>query len=620
MSIGGVIGKSLMVDLGSSSTRSESIPDQDILDYLGGYGLGCKVIFEAQKAKIDALSPEATVGIVTGPLTGTKAITGNRFMVIGKSPKTGTWGDANCGGNFGPGLKFAGYDAVYFTGAAPDPVYLLIENGNASVQNASDLWGLDSNETEDRLKEKHGKKAVVACIGQAGEMQSMLSCIMNDYGRAAGRSGLGAVLGAKKIKAVVAVGDGSVPVADPDRLEKTRRKSVEGFPSNPFYPLFHTYGTAGLTANACITGDTPIKNWAGAPSDFLDVAKISDDSVNAYLERPYGCWHCPIACGGHVRVKEGQYAVATHKPEYETLGTFGTLCLNDSLESIIKLNDICNRAGLDTIGTGATVAFALECYEKGIITKEDTGGIDLTWGDDKAIVRLTELIAKNEGIGKLFFNGIAGAEKQLGADKVSEFAMHIGGEELPMHDSRLNPGAATSYQLDATPGRHTQGGSWMLEAGYIIPGLEKHFAAFEDKYTFSGKGDAAKAVSCYMHSVNAAGLCMFGALMSEENAISESLSAVMGTEYSMEKFLETGWRIATLRMAFNNREGVLSTKLAVPKRMLGAPPLDAGPLKDVEIEKKIQDREYLEAMGWDINTAEPTKQTVQTLGLTSVVG
>jgi aldehyde:ferredoxin oxidoreductase len=613
------MGKYLVVDLGRSSVSSEPVPEEVVLDYLGGYGFGCKYIYENQKAKADPLSLGNILGFVTGPLTGTNAVTGNRFTVVGKSPKTGTWGDANCGGNFGPGLKFAGFDAVYFHGASKEPVYLLVENGKASLQSAADLWGLDSNETEDNLKEKHGKRATVACIGPAGEQQSMLSCVMNHYGRAAGRSGLGAVMGSKRLKAIVAVGDAKVPVADAERLDAARKKCVDSFADNPLYGLFHTYGTAGLTANSCMSGDTPIKNWSGVPADFPNAASISDESVNALLEKPYGCWRCPIACGGHVRVKEGKYAVAGHKPEYETLGVFGTLCLNDNLASIVKANDICNRAGLDTIGAGATVAFAIECYESGAITKADTGGLELTWGNDEAIVKLTELIAKNEGIGTLFFNGIAGAQKKLGS-KVAEYAMHIGGEELPMHDSRLNPGAATSYHLDATPGRHTQGGSWMLEAGFALPGLAKYYPPIEDKYAAGGKGGAGKAASCFMHSLNCAGLCMFGALMFVEDSFPEFLTAALGTDYSMDRILETGWRIATLRMAFNLREGVSPAKFDVPKRMLGVPPLTAGPLKDVRLDKETQDREYLEAMGWDTKTAAPKAETIEKLGLSATVG
>ena len=619
MNIGGIMGKSLNVDLSAKTTDSAHISDDDYLDLIGGYGVGCRVLYEKQRAKIDALSAESMFAVTTGPLTGTRAITGNRFTVVGKSPKTGTWGDANCGGTFGPGLKAAGVDNIFVVGASETPIYLLIENGEATIQDASQLWGLDSNETEQRLLDKHGKNARVACIGPAGERQSMLACIMNDFGRAAGRSGLGASMGSKKLKAVVAVGDRKVPVADPDRLAAARKKYIDGFKDNDSYELFNTYGTAGITDNACITGDTPIKNWAGVPADFPNSARISDDAVKDLVEKPYGCWQCPIACGGHVRVEGGKYAVATHKPEYETLGAFGTLCLNDSLESIVMANDICNRAGIDTIGAGTTVAFALECFEKGVLTKEEAGGLDLVWGNDEAIVELTDLIAKDDGAGKIFSNGISAAAKYFGEERVREFAMHIGGEELPMHDSRLNPSLATSYHVDATPGRHTQGGAWFHEASFKPSGIEKYYSAVEDKYTYTGKGDAAKFLSCYYHVVNAAGMCMFGAVCCDAEALPEFLSAVTGTEYSMEQVIEAGRRIATLRMAFNLREGIMSAKLPVPARLLGNPPLQSGPLKGVQIDNRTQTGEYLEAMGWDPESGRPTEETIEELGLKSLL-
>ena len=619
MDIGGVTGKNINVDLTDGTTAVENMPQQLYVDYLGGYGIGSHLLYQRQPARVDALSADSIFGLTTGPLTGTRAITGNRFTAVGKSPKTHTWGDANCGGNFGPGLKAAGADAVYVRGIAKKPVYLLVEDGVAKVLDASDIWGLDSNETEDALVKRHGKNARVACIGPAGERVSLLACIMNDYGRAAGRSGLGALMGSKRLKAVVAVGNQEVKVADPDKLLAVRKKCLEHFKTNDSYELFHKYGTAGITANACTTADTPIKNWGGVPADFPDPDKISDDNVNKYLEKPYGCWGCPIACGGHVRVKEGPYAVAGHKPEYETLGVFGTMCLNDSLESIIKLNDICNRAGLDTISAGATVAFAIECYENGIITKADTGGLALAWGDDAAIVKLTEQIARDEGVGKIFSDGVQTAARKLGESRCRQFAIHVGGEELPMHDSRLSPGLATSYQVDATPGRHTQWGAWFHEANFLPTGADSYYEKYDDKYTYTGKGDAAKYLSCYGHAVNAAGMCMFGAVCCPIEALPEFLTAAMGIEYTMDRVVETGWRIATMRMAFTVREGVVPPKLDLPARMIGSPPLDSGPLKGVVVDGKTQTREYLEAMGWDTETARPHAATLEKLRLAAVV-
>lgn len=619
MNIGGVTGKILNVDLSNGSVKTEDIKEQVYLQYIGGYGLGSYLLYQRQSAYIDPLGPENILGLTTGPLTGTRAITGNRFTAVAKSPKTHTWGDANCGGNFGPGLKEAGIDAVFFEGIADKPIYLLIENGKSRIMDAADIWGCDSNETEDKLKDKHGKQARVACIGPSGEGVSLLACIMNDYGRAAGRSGLGAVMGSKKLKAVVAVGDQSVPVADKEKILEVRKKCLENFKTSASYENLHKYGTAGITADACTTADTPIRNWGGTPTNFPNPDQISDDNVIRYLQKPYGCWGCPIACGGLVEVKEGKYAGPAHKPEYETLGAFGTLCLNDNVESIIKLNDICNRAGLDTISTGATVAFALECFENGILTKTDTGGLDLSWGNDEAIVELTELIAKNEGIGKLFYDGMRSAMIKLGAEKCYEYGMHVAGEELPMHDSRLNPGLATSYQVDATPGRHTQFGAWFYECDFYPTGADKLFKTYEDKHVYTGKADAGKFITCFGHVVNASGMCMFGAMCSPIEAVPEFLSAVMGQDYTIERVIETGWRIATLRMAFTVREGIKPAQIALPGRMIGQPELKDGPLKGIVVDNRTQTREYLELMGWNPDTAEPLQATIAKLGLDGVV-
>ena len=618
MALKGVMGKILWVDLGAGSITEEVLAPDLYEKFLGGYGLGAYLLYTRQKPNVDPMGPESILGVLTGAVTGTNAITGNRFIVVGKSPKTGTWGDANCGGTFGPALKRAGVDGVLFTGLSEKPVYLSIMDGKAELKDAAELWGLDSNETDDKLKEEYGKTAEVACIGPSGERCELLACIMNDKGRAAGRSGLGAVMGAKKLKAIVADGQQEIPEADPDKVKEIRKQQLDFFKQdNALYDIFSSYGTSGVTANACKTGDTPIKNWGGTPDDMPEVEKISDDAVQEIQEKKYGCWHCPIACGGHVKVESGPYPVETHKPEYETLGAFGTLCLNNNLESIVKVNDICNRAGIDTIATGATVAFAIECYENGLVTKEDTGGLELTWGNHEAIVALTDQIAKAEGFGAKFVNGMAKGADQIQAD-TSEYEMHVKGEELPMHDPRCSPGLGCSYQIDATPGRHTQMGAWFHEALFCPPGLDKYYDGYDldtQKYVYSGKGSAAKVISNFGHVLNAAGFCMFGVVSMQADAMPAFLSAVTGKEYTMADVIETGARIAAMRTAFNLREGVNALDTKVPARMLGKPPLPSGPTKDVTVDSETQIKEYLEAMGWDPATGKPTKETLEALGL-----
>lgn len=613
MSLMGKIGKMLFVDLAKGKITEEPLTDELTLKYIGGYGLGAYILYTRQRAKVDPLGPGNMLGFLTGPLTGTPAITGNRYVVVGKSPKTLTWGDANSGGYFGPAMKAAGVDAVFFTGISKKPVYLALTDGKWELRDAAKLWGKDSNETDDMLKAKYGKQAVIACIGPCGERKNLLACVMNDKGRAAGRSGLGAVMGSKRLKAIVACGSGKVPVADPKRMLEIRKRCMEVMKKQGFFEVLSKYGTSGITAGACATGDSPIKNWAGTPEDMPNASKISDEAVKKYQIKKFGCWQCPIACGGIMNVEKGPYATHEgHKPEYETLAVFGNMCLNDNVESIIRINEICNKYGMDTISTGATLAFAIECYERGIITKEDTGGLELTWGNHQAHVALTEQMGNGTGFGgKVLGDGIKKAVARIGKE-AEVAAMHVQGEELPMHDPRCNPGLGTSYQMDATPARHTQFSSWVAEGEFAPPGF--NFPKF-NKYKYTGKGEIHATLSNYMHVVNAAGLCMFGALVIPHTAPAEFLSAALGTEISFDKFLEIGARIAALRMSFNIREGLLNIKFKVPDRVLGRPPLTKGPLKGITVDAKTQTREYLKAMGWDTKTGKPTKATLKKLGL-----
>ena len=353
------------------------------------------------------------------------------------------------------------------------------------------------------------------------------------------------------------------------------------------------------------------QNWAGSgPEDFPNAKAISDEAVLKYQEGKFGCWQCPIACGGLLRVTKGPYATeeTVHKPEYETLCALGTLCLNDNVESIIKLNDICNRMGLDTISTGCAIAFAIECYENGIITKKDTGGIELTWGNHEAIVAMTEKIAKREGFGDILADGTKRAASKIGKGS-EEFAIHISGQELPMHDPKLNPGLATTYQLDATPARHTLGSE-----GFLVPPaglkLSKH-----ERTVYTGRAEDHRKAASLMHVVNATGLCMFGYLSFDARYIPDAINAVTGWDVTMEELMEIGERIATVRHLFNLREGINPMKLKVPGRMLGKPPLSTGNLKGITVDSETMIKEYLHAMGWDAVTTKPSPERLKALGL-----
>ncbi|MBM4041509.1 MAG: aldehyde ferredoxin oxidoreductase family protein [Planctomycetes bacterium] len=614
MAVPGTMGKIAFVDLAKGKVAIESPADEVYRKYLGGYGLGAYYLYTRMKAKVDPLGPQNTLGLLAGPLSGTPAVCGNRFAAVGKSPKTGGFGDANCGGDFGPKLKFAGLDGIFFTGKAKKPAYVVIHKGAVEVKDAADLWGGDVAATEEKLKAAYGNEAAIASIGPAGEAVTLLACIMNDRDRAAGRSGLGAVMGSKRLKAVVAVPSLAIPLANEAKMKANRTAYVKKMRETGLYQVFHKFGTSGITAGSVASGDCPVKNWAGSAEDFKAAGKISDEAVLDVVTKPYGCWHCPIACGGFVKTS-GPYAVEGGKPEYETLGSFGAMMLMDDLAAICKVNDLCNRNGMDTISTGCTLAFAFECYEKGILTKADTGGLELTWGNAAAMVALVEQIVRRQGLGAVLANGAKAAAQKLGKGAM-DCAMQIQGEEVPMHDPRLSPGLATSYRLDATPGRHTQFSAWPVEAGFAIAGLEHLYGGWtpEKKYDYTGKAKAHRAQSALMHVINAEGVCMFGACCLPAQAQVDFLNAAMGTGWSLDHVLAIGDRIANLRIAFNLREGLKNTKIKVPGRIIGRPPLQTGPTKGVIVDLPLQQKEYLDEMGWT-QDGVPTAATLQRLGL-----
>lgn len=611
MAVPGTMGKVLVVDLTRHEISVETPGDDVYLNYLGGYGLGAYYLYRRQKPGVDPLGPDAHLGFFTGLLTGTGAITGNRYFVVAKSPKTGTWGDANSGGDFGPALKATGFDAVLFRGQSPKPVYLLLRDAKAELLPADDWWGRDTNEVEAEVQKLYGNKAGVASIGPPGERMALLSCIINDRGRAAGRSGLGAVMGSKKLKAVVALGDAKVTTADPEGMKRAIHKHREFLRRQGYFQVLHKYGTAGLMAGAVASADAPIKNWAGSPADFPTAGKISDDRVIAIQKRKYACWRCPIGCGGETAVENGDFRSNTHKPEYETLAAFGSMCLNDDLASINLCNQICNRSGLDTIGTACTVAFAIECYENGLITDSDTGGIRLTWGNSRAITEITRAIADGTGFGKVLADGAKVAAERIGKG-ASRYAVHVGGEEVPMHDPRLHPSLATTYKMDATPGRHTRMSAWTVEAEFSPPGLVTEKI---EKYKYAGKGEVYARVSNNFHAAGSAGMCMFAWSCLKPEALADSLSHTTGHRYTLDEIQKTGARIAALRIAFNLREGVRNVDIPVHDRLLGKPPLEAGPVAGVTIDIDTQVRDYLAAMGWDTQTGVPSRETLESLGL-----
>ncbi|MBX5491796.1 MAG: aldehyde ferredoxin oxidoreductase family protein [Chloroflexi bacterium] len=610
--IGGHMGQVLWVDLASGRLWAET-PDEAIYrDFLGGYGFGARILYERQRSGVDPLGPEAILGFNTGVLVGSPAITPNRWTVTGKSPLTGGWGDANCGGYWGPMLKAAGYDAVYVQGCAERPVYLWIDEGQATLRDASDLWGRDALETEALLRERH-PGAQVACIGPAGERLSCISGVVNDFGRIAARSGLGAVMGSKRLKAIVVRGTRPYPMADPARAQAERKRALAEMARNPRVKYFTKYGTINHTASSAFSGDSPIKNWAGVGlEDFPQAERISDDNMIALEYKGYGCWKCNIACGGHYRTDDPVFATpSTHKPEYETSAMFGNNLLNDNIHSLLKANDLCNRYGLDTISTGSTIAFAFDCYQHGILTAADTDGLELRWGDPHAIIALLHKIGRREGIGDVLADGTAKAAARIGRG-AEQLAVHIGGQEPPAHDPRFAPSWGLIYAADATPGRHTQLAAYLLETGSQLPGLD--LPAVE-KYTYTGKGEVNALLNNLGQALFSAGICFFAATRVSFGHWPEMISAVTGLEYTVERLAACGARSAAVRTMFSVREGASPLQYHLAPRAYGRPPLQSGPLANVTVDVETLRHEYYLARGWDPATALPRPETLAALGL-----
>lgn len=605
----GYMGKYLWVDLTKREVKTDDLDEKICRDYVGGYGLGARIIFTRQKGGVDPLGPDNIFGLVTGPLTGTPALGGSRYIAVGKSPITGGWGDANSGGYFGPGLKFAGYDAVFVTGASTRPVYLFIDNGKAEIRDAAHFWGKDCADLDNMVRDELGKDVEMACIGPSGENLARIAAVINNRGRAAARSGLGAVMGSKKLKAVVVKGSQKVPVADASRVAELRKTYLSKLTGHA--EGIRQFGTPMILMSCATNGDSPIRNWDGVQAiDFPTVEKLSANHVIALQEKKYACYRCPLGCGGHMKAgTEYNYDAGAHKPEYESLGMFGTNLLNDNLESIIMANDICNRYGLDTISTGACIGFATECYENGILTSKDTDGLELRWGNHRAIVALADKIGRREGLGDVLADGVKIAAEKIGRG-AEKYAMHVQGQEIPAHDPKYGLHWATAYRMDPTPGRHTTG-MGAIRNGLPIPPMDP-----KSQYGRAPATRVTQSAACYVQST---GLCAFLVMAyPENNTFLEFMNAVTGWDLTPEEMIKVGERIYTLRHSFNLREGLNPLKYVMPDRMTGRPPKTEGHLKGITLDEETMDRELLAEFDWDLQTARPSKKKLAELGMDDV--
>lgn len=647
---GGYIGKCIVIDLSDNSTEIIEKDDSFYRKYLGGYGLGAAIITERQKPGIDPLLPEAHFGFCPGLFTGTGAPFSGRFMVVGKSPLTGGWGDANCGGFLSREIKRCGFDAVFFTGRAEKPVWVSISSNGIDIKDAGALWGKDTIETEDAIKGAlGGKKARVAVIGSAAEKLSLISGVVTDGGRIAARSGLGAVMGSKNLKAVAFKGGNNIPVAHPDNVKalnarymadfkrpprlmdkisirflnvvsKLISKTGVRFPAEPgtVREIWKRWGTCGTTVYSALIGDMPVRNWGGTGSvDYtFDMAdQVSGENLIKRQKRKYACQSCPMGCGGIIDITIGRYKGTTgHKPEYETMAAFGGLIMHDNLEVMIELNEMCNRAGLDTISAGGTIAFAIECFENHILDREDFNGIEPGWGKSKEIIRLTDMMINREGIGDILADGVRVAAEKIGRG-AEAFAVHAGGQELPMHDSRLDPGYTVAYKCEPTPGRHTITSYQDIDlrsGKKLFPEVLQMVKRTKGKENKKIALLAATAV--YEELISCNGLCLLG-VDSMDYPMVDYLNAVTGWEMSADDYFKTGRRIKALRKAFNVREGLQHADITLHPRALGQPPQATGPLKGKSVDVTPLEAYYYEILGYDSVTGGPRPETMTDLGI-----
>lgn len=622
----GYAGKLLFVDLESGTLGEEPLEEAVCRKFLGGAGLGAWILTERMAPGVDPLGPGALLGFVTGPFTATGVHGGGRFTVVAKSPLTGGWGDANAGGTLGPELKWAGYDGVFFSGVASEPVVLVIDRGRAELRDAGHLWGKDTYETDDHLQAELGEAGSwkISCIGPSGESCVRLAGIVNEKGRIAARSGLGAVMGSKKLKALAvrARPRVNIGIADRERLREVQKVFARDLRDSPFLKTLGIAGTGAGTSGLLAVGDAPVKNWTTTGIDAMPTATNLDAAnMDRYKLRGYGCHSCPVRCGALIEVKEGPYATVEemHRPEYETLASLGTLCFNDEIETVIKANETCNRYGIDTIGVGNAIAFAIECYEAGAIGPEDTGGLELRWGDGSCVVALTDKICRREGIGAVLAEGVKEAAARIGRG-TEDYAMHVGGRAIPYHDPRGMASCGLQYIADAQPANHMgRQGMTRLESGRSLgpdPLLRpERLQIFGD---YDRKGDIFAVGAEFFHVLSSGGLCalyMSGPVAGTGNwpPLVDLLQAVVGWDLDWTEALRLGRRIATLRQAFTAREGVSPDQLTFPKRFES--PIEAGPAAGHTIPFELVKSSFFETMGWDIGTGMPLPGTLAELEL-----
>ncbi|MBI5166916.1 MAG: aldehyde ferredoxin oxidoreductase family protein [candidate division NC10 bacterium] len=607
----GYTGKVLEVDFTTGRISHRRIADEVYQKYLGGSGIAGRILLNNAHPAPDPLHPDNPVIFFAGLFTGTLIPGATRLSVCSRSPLTGIWGEATVGGSFGAELKFSGLDGIIIRGQAERPVYLWIQDGRAELRPADDLWGKDTFDTARAIRRETDFCAKVACIGPAGEKLVKISSIIfeGEHGRAAGRTGMGAVLGSKGLKAIAVRGLKGLKIHDAPRLLAWTFEQ-----QNRLLQVFGRFAKYGTTASLEVheeRGGLPVKNFLSGR--FQEgAAKTGGRALQeAYPGKQTSCIGCPIHCWQILKVPgHGGWYVSGHNPEYETLGAFGAMCLNEDIKSIVRINELCNRYGLDTISTGNAVAFALEAYEKGLISQGDADGLDLRWGNGHAILGLVERIGRREGLGDLLAEGVRHAAARVGAEGL---AMEVKGLELPMHDPRVFWSNGLNYATGNRGACHLEGLTFAIESGIAIPEL-----GYNSKLPpLSTNGKAL--LTFHMHNLmalyNALGICKFYLRADYgPQRLAEFLHKVTGWDYQWQELMGIGERIFNLKRLYNVKLKVSRKDDVLPQRLLTLnkrPDMPALPV--AELEKMRQ--EYYTIRGWD-GEGGPTPGRLAELGIT----
>ena len=607
-------GKLLRVDLNAGQWRVESIEDRQVRSYLLGSGLAAKIYYEEMDAGRDALDPDSSLILMIGLLSGTIVPTSCRVCLCGRSPLTGIWNEATVGGYWAAQLRSAGLDGIVITGRAPEPVYLWVDDDSVEIKPAKHLWGMDTYDSAASIREETDAKAQVASIGLAGENLARMAAVMvgGEDARAAGRGGMGALMGSKNLKAIAVRGSKTPEYFDRKGLLDSVRRANAVIKENSL--AMTQFGTSGGIITTEKVGDLAIQNWR--LGSWVDGApKVTGERMTeTILTGNYRCHACPIGCGREIEIKEGPYAgLKGAGPEYETIIGFGPLCLNDDLEGIAAMNDLCNRFGLDTISTSGTVAFALEAWEKGLLTSEDTGGVDLTWGNVDSMMRLVEMIARREGLGDLLADGSKAAAERLGGS-AAEFAIHVKGLELPYHDPRAFTSMALGYATANRGGDHLESMTYWHEYGKQWPDMG--YVDPPDMLASEGKAQLVYDFQNLMGVFNGLGLCKFTAKGGVgPQLLADWVNLALGWDWTIQDVLLVGEKLFNLKRLINARWGISRKDDMLPPRMFAHARPSGGAEGNLPHLGKMLS-EYYMLRGWS-EEGIPSEAKLKELGLSA---